>query len=223
MHYKINDTLIKSENAAKPTFTPSKDMLFLLKKYIKKSDHVLDYGCGKLRYTIPISKMAKIVHGVDSNEQIYRPIKLRGKTISIYNLAKKYKNIVLHAISKKEWQKFKYDKILLSHVLSAVPHEKDRFKIACALHGVMHAESILIACTNHRMSYFKKWDISPRVEKYNDGYFIKEPIPSYFGIINKVKLAGYFEQSGFEILQLFIKEDNTYCICKKKLTIKYRK
>ena len=32
MHYKINDKLIKSENAAKPTFTPSKDMLFLLKE-----------------------------------------------------------------------------------------------------------------------------------------------------------------------------------------------
>lgn len=215
MHYKINDTLVKSENAAKPTFTPSKDMLLLLRDYIKKTDCVLDYGCGKLRYTIPISKMAKIVHGVDSDEQIYRPIKVKGKKITISDLAKKYKNIVLQTISKKEWQKLKYDKIVLLHVLSTVPHEKDRFKIVRALYGVMHSESILIACTNHRMSYFKKWDVSPKVEKYNDGYFVKEPIASYFGVINKEKLIRYFERSGFEILQLFIKEDNTYCICKK--------
>lgn len=215
MHYKINDILIKSENAAKPTFTPSKDMLLLLKKYIKKSDRVLDYGCGKLRYTIPISKMAKIVHGVDSDEQIYRTIMIKGKETTVSDLARKYKNIVLQTISKKEWQKLKYDKILLSHVLSAIPHEKDRYKIVYSLQEVMHMGSILIACTNHRMSYFKKWDVSPKVEKYNDGYFVKEPVPSYFGVINKEKLVGYFDQNGFEILELFIKEDNTYCICKK--------
>ena len=62
MHYKINDIVIKSENAAKPTFTPSNDMLHLLEDNISDSDIVLDYGCGKLRYTIPLSKIAKIVY-----------------------------------------------------------------------------------------------------------------------------------------------------------------
>ena len=215
MHYKIDDIIIKSENAAKPTFTPSKDMLYFLEQHIFKTDLVLDYGCGKLRYTIPLSKMAKTVYGVDSKEQIFRYIKIKGKKTTLSDLAKKYKNIVLQTTSNKEWQEIMYDKILLSHVLSTIPHEKDRMQIVKTLHRVMHDNSILIACTNHRMSYFKKWDTSPKVEKYNDGYFVKEPIPSYFGVINKNKLSNYFEKNAYKILQLFIKGDNTYCICKK--------
>lgn len=215
MHYKINDTIVKLENAAKPTFTPSRYMLYLLEQYISKKDTVLDYGCGKLRYTIPVSKIAKSVYGVDSKEELFRSIKIKGQKTTITNFSEKYKNIYLHTTTAKSWQEIKYDKIILSHVLSAIPHEKDRIKIVKKLYKVMHENSVLIACTNHRMSYFKKWDKSPKIDKYNDGYFVKEPAPSYFGVINKAKLTNYFIKNKFEILKSYIEEDNAYCICKR--------
>ena len=190
-------------------------MLTLLREFVSSTDMVLDYGCGKLRYTIPISRIAKIVYGVDSKEQLDRYFTVNGKKTTIPELSKQYKNIVLYTACQQEWKKKKYDKILLSHVLSTIPQEKARKQVVDDLNNVMKWDSILIACTNHRMSYFKKWDESSRVEKYNDGYFVKEPAPSYFGVINKNKLASYFDKNRFKIIKLFVEEDNTYCICKK--------
>ena len=65
------------------------------------------------------------------------------------------------------------------------------------------------------MSYFKKWEQSNKVIKYNNGYLVKEPVASYFGIIGKERLASYFESNGFETIKVFIIEDNSYCICKR--------
>ena len=215
MHYKYQDIVIKSENSAKPISTPSKDILLLFEEFVNKSDTVLDYGCGKLRYTVPLSRMCNKVFGVDSREQLTRTIKISGKPTTLMNYAKQFKNINLFTIDNQEWMNIKYDKIILSHVLSSIPYEEDRIQIVNTLKDIMDEKSTLLACTNHRMSYFKKWDKSDKVIKYNDGYLIKEPHPSYFGKIDKEKLAGYFKSNGYKILKSFIVEDNSYCICKR--------
>jgi hypothetical protein len=215
MHYKYQDIIIKSENSAKPFSTPSKTMLSLFDEFIRKSDTVLDFGCGKLRYTIPLSKLAKRVIGVDSKEQLTRVIKISGETTTLVEYAKKFKNVELHILCSPDWKNIKYDKFVLAHVLSSIPFEEERIKVVKTLRDVMVENSTLLACTNHRLSYFKKWDQSDRVIKYNNGYLVKNPHPSYFGKIDKVKLAAYFESNGFEILKSFIIEDNSYCICKR--------
>lgn len=215
MHYKYQDIIVKSENSAKPISTPSNDMLSLLGDFIQNSDAVLDFGCGKLRYTIPLSKIAKIVIGVDSKEQLTRIINISGETTTLVEYAKQYKNVKLYTLCSPDWKDIKYDKVILSHVLSSIPFEEERIKVVKTLRDVMVENSTLLACTNHRMSYFKKWDQSDKVIKYNEGYLVKEPHTSYFGKIDKVKLAGYFESNGFEILKSFIIEDNSYCICKR--------
>lgn len=216
MQYKINGTIIKSENSAKPTYSPSKDMLALLENYVSKDDELLDFGCGKLRYAIPLSTKVKKVYGVDSYEQINRHIKVNKEKTSVLEISKKFHNIILFDAAMEDWKKRKYDIILLSHVLSSIPDDDDRLNIINSLASVMHEKSILITCTNHRGSIFKKWANSPNIEKYNNGFFIKEPSPSYFGIIDKKILSSYFTDDVFEIVKLFIREDNTYCISKLK-------
>jgi 2-polyprenyl-3-methyl-5-hydroxy-6-metoxy-1,4-benzoquinol methylase len=215
MHYKYQDVIVKSENSAKPISTPSKDMLSLFDDFIQNSDTVLDFGCGKLRYTIPLSKIAKRVIGVDSKEQLIRTINISGETTTLVEYAKQFKNVKLYTSDSPDWKNLKYDKVVLLHVLSSIPFEEERIIVVKTLRDVMVEDSILLACTNHRMSYFKKWDQSDKIIKYNDGYLVKEPNTSYFGKIDKVKLAGYFESNGFEILKLFVIGKNSYCICKR--------
>jgi 2-polyprenyl-3-methyl-5-hydroxy-6-metoxy-1,4-benzoquinol methylase len=216
MHYEYLDFIIKAENSAKPLSTPSEEMLSLFHEYISETDLVLDFGCGKLRYTIPLSKIAKNVVGVDSKEQIERTIKISRIPTTLIDFARQYKNIELFSQCNPKWKETTYDKIILSHVLSSIPFEDERIKVIKTLLSVMNKSSILIACTNHRMSYFKKWEQSSKVIKYNDGYLVKEPNASYFGIIGKEKLAAYFSSNGYEILKSYIIEDNSYCICKKR-------
>lgn len=82
MHYKINDGIIESELAAKSTRQPNKQVL----KYINtlSSDEVvLDYGCGKLRYTIPLSKQVKKVVAIDSLEQLSKRQIINGKMMRL--------------------------------------------------------------------------------------------------------------------------------------------
>lgn len=216
MHYEYLDLIIKAENSAKPLSTQSKEMLSLFHEYISETDFVLDFGCGKLRYTIPLSKIAKKVVGVDSKEQLERTIKISRIPTTLINYARQYENIELISQCNPKWKEFTYDKIILSHVLSSIPFEEERLRVIHSLLSVMSESSILIACTNHRMSYFKKWEQSNKVIKYNDGYLVKEPNASYFGIIGKEKLASYFSLNGYEIIKSYIIEDNSYCICKKR-------
>ncbi len=215
MHYTYNDIIIKAENSAKPLTTPSKEMLNLFSEYISDSDIVLDYGCGKLRYTIPLSKIAKNVIGVDSKEQLGRTIKISRISTTLIDYVKQFTNIELIPQCSPKWKELTYDKIILSHVLSSIPFEEERIRVINTLRNVMSDSSVLIACTNHRMSYFRKWEHSNKVIKYNDGYLVKEPVASYFGIIRKERLASYFRSNGFEIINVFIIEDNSYCICKR--------
>lgn len=58
MHYRINDCIIKTEYAATSTQKPNYIVLDYIKLYAPGTD-ALDYGCGKLRHTIPLCKYAK--------------------------------------------------------------------------------------------------------------------------------------------------------------------
>lgn len=215
MHYKIENMIVKSENSAKPINSPSFEFIAMLQDFIDLSDTVLDFGCGKLRYTVPLSKFSNHVVGVDSKEQLTRIIQLDGKKTTLVEYSAQFANIELYSTSNKSWEKIVYNKIVLAHVLSSIPFDDERVKVIRMLLSVMNEQTKLIACTTHRMSYFKKWEQSERIIHFNNGYLVRTPNPSYFGIINKDKLAEYFESNGYEIIKTFISNDNSYCICKR--------
>ena len=217
MKYLVEGITIKSHNSAKPQKTASIHLLEYLEQYIDIDDIVLDFGCGKLRYSIPISKKANKVIAVDSSEQILRQIKINGQSTTVLQDSIKYKNIEVIDVNDNKWVRSDYNVILLIHVLSAIPDEEDRKKIVDKLFDIMDKECKIICCNNHRMSYFKKWENSDKVIKYNDGYLVKEPTPSYFGKIDKIKLKEYFPVEKFNIEEVKIQEDNTIFVCKKRI------
>src|SRR6056297_3962008 len=126
MHYKVNQSLIKSELAAKPPVQTNKYVL----KWINSLNYnniILDYGCGKLRYSIPLSKIVKKVYIYDSDIQINREQVINGNKVKIRKLVQnKYANMfIISDINNNNFYNM-FDYVLCSNVLSAIPHSNIR-------------------------------------------------------------------------------------------------
>lgn len=197
MHYRINDIIIRSELAAK---SPSQPNSYVL-KYISSlsSDFtVLDYGCGKLRYSIPISKRVKKTVAVDSLEQIDSNKKIGKKYCKPRDLCDD--NLLVLALNEMDWGKKQFDVVFCTNVLSAIPFEKERLELLIKSKNVLNNNGILFVSVQYRNSYFKCYDERKTVKKYNDGWLIKMKSKNQYAfyaalspeyIVELCKKAGY--------------------------------
>ncbi|WP_067588049.1 hypothetical protein [Endozoicomonas ascidiicola] len=91
MRYEISGRLLKSENAAKPHVQKSGAVANYLLSHDSKAN-ILDYGCGKLRYSDILIKLSDNITFVDSEIQLSREQVVRGvKTTVREYISKNYK------------------------------------------------------------------------------------------------------------------------------------
>ncbi len=170
MHYQINDIIVKSELAAKPLSQTNKYVL----KYISLLSNeyeVLDYGCGKLRYSIPISKKVKEIVAIDSKEQVDSYKKIGDRYCRPRDCSKD--NLMVMSIDEMDWSEKRFDVVFCTNVLSAIPFEKERIKLLENAKKVMNNTGVLFISVQYRNSYFKGYNYRNDVSKYNDGWLIK--------------------------------------------------
>ena len=178
----------------------------------------LDYGCGKCRYSKQLSKKAKQVVLVDSEIQISRIQKIHSENTTVQEYARKYiKNATVFSLTDKNWKEKKYDFILCTNVLSAIPDINERKILLKNIASLLSNDGTALISVQHSNSYFKTYSKNPNAIKHEDGWIIKRGSShSFYGIIKPNKLIEMCKKANLEIVNDYRKEGTIY------LTVKYK-
>lgn len=212
MHYKINDKLIKSEYAAKSIKQTNKEVLKIINE-LPNDIVTLDYGCGKLRYTIHLSKKVKHVYSIDSSEQINRKQLIKDVKTTVKDYSNKLDNVTVLTLEDNCWKKNKYDFIICCNVLSAIPIYEKRIEIFKNIKKLLNYNGKALISTQYSNTYFNKYKIRKDCQKYYDGWIINgKKSTAFYGIITLEKLIYYAKKVGLNIEKSYKKNGSAYLI-----------
>lgn len=173
MRYEFKGVELRTENAAKSYAQRSRWLVDQISQ-IPSNALVLDYGCGKFRYTIPLSRRVRHVCAVDSACQIDRKQQIANKRMDLRDYARKYlKNVSVHKIQSNGWRRRRFDFILCANVLSVIPYKSDRLTVLHDLRRVLKNNGQLLATTQFRNTHFKQWKKDSNAIWAKDGWFVK--------------------------------------------------
>lgn len=203
MHYKIKldkEIIIKSENAAKSVLQQNKNLLEYL-ECIPKEEKVLDYGCGKLRYSLFLLNRGNKVCAVDSAIQLHRKQKINiEKNVSIFDVRKSLKDLEVYIIDDFN-MKEKFNWAICTNVLSAIPFEDIRINVLKNIKDSLREGGKLIISLQYRNSYFKSYEERKNAIKYGDGWILENKNNyTFYGIIPPVKIKQMCKILDFKIL-----------------------
>lgn len=175
MHYKLKGLTIRAENAAQAPSRAGRKVLQWIEA-LPAEARVLDYGCGKLRYTLPLSKRVREVLAVDSEIQITRVQKVGGERTSLVHYAQRnLQNVRIGTPESVNWDRPQFDAALLANVLSAVPVKAERRRILSRIRSALRPGGELMICTQFANSTCDSYPDNPRAERYLDGWLVRQP------------------------------------------------
>ena len=200
MRYRVRGIEIRSENAAKPHSSAGKWVLEWICG-LPRNCRVVDIGCGKLRYTIPLCKRVVCVTAVDSAIQLTRVQTLRGKHVCVVDYIKRYlQNVRLCTLEHGAWVNWAHDVALCTNVLSAIPNLRSRRKLLSDARASLRIGGKILITTQFRNSHFKAWANNPNAEKYLDGYLVRSNRgTSFYGLIGPNRLRQLCLREGFAV------------------------
>ena len=213
MHYRINSLVIKTENAAKPVSRGSRWVLDWI--LARPKTHIgMDYGCGKFRYTIPLSRQVRFVHAVDSIHQVGRTQVIGDRRSNLRSFATKYlKNVRVHEVSSPSWRRVRTDFALCANVLSAIPSTQERIQVLVNIRSILKAGGHLLACTQFRNTDFSSYGVRPDAIRFRDGWVLAgRHGASFYGIIPPESLAALCSAAGFSIADYRSKGESAYVL-----------
>lgn len=209
MHYHVNEYIIETELSAKSTKQTNKIVLDFISK-LPAHYEALDYGCGKLRYTIPLAKQISKVIAIDSIYQIEKKQIINDNLIA----PKEYvlKNLTVQDVNSSGWKCQKYDIVFCTNVLSAVPDYEERIKILRNSKKVLKKSGYVYIVVQYRNSYFKQYQSRQDAIKYNDGWLIKRKNNkcSFYGIVTPEKIIKLCNEAGFKYYEVTKHDGSCY-------------
>jgi len=170
---------------------------------LPRAAKVLDLGCGKLRYTVPLAKRVSSVIAVDSAIQLDRKQLLFGKKRSVREyVSKALPNVHLNSFDNENWRLRRYDIILCSNVLSAIPCRKTRKALMKAARCCLAAHGELLVTTQYKNSHFENWRTTKKATKYLDGFLVRgKRGTSFYALLDCTALARLCRHCGLRILK----------------------
>lgn len=189
MRYRFKGVELRTENAAKPHRQASKWLIHEISQ-VSSDSVALDYGCGKFRYTIPLSRRVKYVCAVDSLYQIDRKQQVANRRTTLRKYARAHmKNVAVYEIQSTGWRRMKFDFILCANVLSVIPRRALRVTVLCQLKRVLKPGGRILISTQFRNTHFKQWETNPNATWIRDGWFVNGVRgASFYAIIPPKKL-----------------------------------
>jgi 2-polyprenyl-3-methyl-5-hydroxy-6-metoxy-1,4-benzoquinol methylase len=208
MRYKIKGAEIRTENAAKPSSQKSSAVDDYIGA-ISNAHLILDFGCGKLRYSDTLVSVASKVTFVDSDIQLNREQVIRGERTTVKHYVKSnYSGCKTIPYENLEKHRSKYDVITCTNVLSAIPCKKTISEIMGHISRLLKKDGFAIFVNQHRSSYFKKYESG---EKMLHGYLYSgSKGSSYYGILDKVAMGRLLENHGYENIKTWIVGESTF-------------
>jgi SAM-dependent methyltransferase len=179
----------------------------------------LDLGCGKLRYTVPLAKRISSVTAVDSSIQLNRKQRLFGKVRSVREYAsKRLPNVRICDVDNISWRSRRFQIILCSNVLSAVPCRKTRKALMAAAYSCLAPRGRFLVTTQYRNSHFGGWKTAHRAAPYLDGFLVHgKGGTSFYGLLDACALARLCRASGFKILSSGHVKELAYVLAERQV------
>lgn len=179
----------------------------------------LDLGCGKLRYTVPLAKRISSVTAVDSSIQLNRKQRLFGKVRSVREYAsKRLPNVRICDLDNVSWRSKRYQIILCSNVLSAVPCRKTRKALMAAAYSCLAPQGRFLLTTQYRNSHFSGWKAAHRAAPYLDGFLVRgKRGTSFYGLLDACALARLCRASGFRVLSAGHVKELAYVLAERQV------
>lgn len=215
MHYEIDGITIKTEYAAKTLQEANRHVLEWISS-LPNTATVIDYGCGKFRYAIPLASQVRCVHAIDSIHQISRTQTIAGTRTNLLELAgTRYSNIIVHEVRSLTWQCLRVDAVLCANVLSAIPVPSERVAVLSRLRGLLKETGQVLVCVQYRNSYFNDYGDRSDSKPYADGWVLKSRKGfSFYGIINPDTLTQTVVEAGFSIDRTYVKDGSAYVLAR---------
>ena len=216
MHYQTNEFIVESELAAKPLSQTNKVVLEFIAN-LPNHYRVLDYGCGKLRYAIPLASHVKSVVAIDSQDQVYSRKKIGDRVLAPCDID--IDNLIVTSVDDDRWKKQDYDVVFCTNVLSAIPFEKERFEIIENSKNVLKEKGYLFISVQYRNSYFSKYKSRDDAIPYQDGWLIrrgKSKKCSFYAMLSAEYIMSLCQLAGFREFEVKKKDGSCFIIAWKK-------
>lgn len=218
MRYNVQGLTIKSENAAQGPRRASRRVLEWIWAQETHS-RILDYGCGKLRYTLPLSRRVREVLAVDSEAQLSRVQTVNGCRTSLIEYSRCHlENVRLSTPESVAWQCERLDAALLANVLSAVPVLAERERILARIRSCLRPGGELFLCSQFRNSTCDAYPENPRAERYLDGWFVRHSDgkgASFYAMLSPTDLAKICHQAQMEVVREETIEHSAYLTARR--------
>ena len=207
MRYEVDGITIRSENAAKPCNQKSQRVDGYLRTL--SAETLLDFGCGKLRYSDTLVNISPRVTFLDSLVQINREQVIRGERTTVANyIQQNYPNSQAICYEDVKQHALTYDLITCTNVLSAIPCEKTLHDVISQIRRLLKSNGMAVFVNQHRSSYFKKYESGSRqlfghIHKGARGY-------SYYGIVGKNEIEELLSNTGFRVIRSWRAGESTF-------------
>lgn len=208
MQYNVAGQLIKSENTAKPHNQQAK----AVREYLYSQENVksiLDFGCGKLRYSDVIVSLCKKATFVDSKVQMSRTQTVRGEktTVEAY-IASYYPQCRAVSFEDLEKHSLRYDFITCTNVLSAIPCKNTLNSVLAHIYRLLRRNGKAVFVNQHRNSYFEKFKSGKR---HLYGYIFKgNSRVSYYGILRPEHTEALLKEIGFSVTKAWCAGESNF-------------
>jgi SAM-dependent methyltransferase len=216
VRYKFKGVELRTENAAKPHRQRSSWLVDQISQ-IPTSAVVLDYGCGKFRYTISLSRRVRHVCAVDSSFQIEREQQIANRRTNLREYARRYlKNVSVREIGSDGWRRQRYDFILCANVLSVIPLKSVRLKVLRQLRRMLKSTGQLLVSTQFRNTHFRGWEEARNTTWVRDGWFVNGVRgASFYAIIPPKKLSQLCRAAGLVVSRMGSKGETGFVFAKR--------
>jgi 2-polyprenyl-3-methyl-5-hydroxy-6-metoxy-1,4-benzoquinol methylase len=212
MKYNINGKVINSHNAAKPHSQSAKGVVDCLDE-IGPVKSILDFGCGKLRYSSYLSEISSNLCFVDSKVQLERKQTIKGERSSVIEYVNShYPKSRCIALENIEELNETFDLIFCSNVLSAIPCKSALNETMAYIFKLLSSSGKALIVNQHRSSYFKKFE---KGDPHLYGYLHQgRRGTSYYGIINKDAILELAIAHNLNP-EIWVKDDRTFAYLSK--------
>lgn len=219
VRYSADGLIVRSENAAKP---PNRAALPVLEwiASLPEDARVLDMGCGKLRYTIPLSEQCGAITAVDSKVQLDRLQQIEGERTTIRDLsARTLPRVRLGTLEDDTTWGTDFTHVLCANVLSAIPDEQERRSLLEQFSRRLVQGGEVLLVTQYGNSHFDGFRTHPRARRYLDGWLVRysatSSTASFYGLIGPDRLAAYAAEAGLDVLETRVVNRSAHVIARK--------
>jgi 2-polyprenyl-3-methyl-5-hydroxy-6-metoxy-1,4-benzoquinol methylase len=159
---------------------------------------VLDFGCGKLRYSNLIAAIGERATFVDSEIQLSRLQRIRGRLTTVRDFVTcHYPHGRVVSAESLERHKSKYDLITCINVLSAIPSKSVLEQALNAIGRLTHKSGMAVFVNQHRNSYYTRFEKDSR---HLFGHLIKGKHGySYYGLLPPAQMSALLVGHGFAV------------------------